>query len=81
MFRQEGVGRSRVDRRKKVEFTEALDGLLDVGLRVAIVLGRRQQSLDLLVPEALEGCLALVAALGPNSEQKYQELWLWNRSF
>ena len=67
VFRQEGVGGGRVDRGEEVELSEALDGLLDLGVGVARVLGLRQERLDLLVAEALERHLALVAALGCNS--------------
>ena len=67
VFRQEGVWGGGVDRREEVELSESLDGLLDLGVGVARVLGLREERLDLLVAEALERHLALVAALGSNS--------------
>ena len=67
VFRQEGVWGGGVDRGEEVEFAESLDGLLDLGIGVTRVLGLREERLDLLVAEALERHLALVAALGCNS--------------
>ena len=63
VFRQEWVWGGGVDRGEEVELSESLDGLLDLGVGVARVLGLRQERLDLLVAEALERHLALVAAL------------------